>query len=907
MKPCPWCRREIPNWASICTHSDCGRPLDPQAVADSPASPPSSMPPSPSVATGPPPALPQTPQVPIDSQPPGPADSAAPPPPADQAAAPAGPSSAQAQRLAPPPPPPQGPPAAGAPPPGFETLAGEPIDLDLKLQLEGLQRRVRARRRQGLVLGNGAVAALVIALVFGAGYHLRSVFRYAALEPGETKLVRDQSDPDRLVLVYQPASRGRVGFLRGDTEPRTELLDHVTADQVGTAQRFLWRAGAMRPGDALRVTHRRGLSLRHVDLEVPPAEEMPPLGDGRIEGLVRDAADGEPVVGAEVRVVGTRLTTKTDARGRFEIRGAPTGPVPLEIAAPDFSTEQLERSLEPGGRCVVKVLLSRGMKAGRIRIELTWSDPSLDLDAHLRGPLPDGEQFHVYYHQMGDLRSREFVRLDADEASRGGPETITVLGVLPGTYHYFVHDYTHRDKPQDTALSRSGAEVVVRQAGQAHRFRAGHDRPGNTWNVCRIEVTRAGAEVQRVDSFEGTRVEALGLYAKRTREDRSRWIGHYGGSLRSEDAVAAGLAWLARHQAADGSWGDYSLGDGPRARCEKDAAPCTGPGDNFEMAQTGLALLAFQAGGHYHFNGRKYSELVRRGLDWMVEHQRPDGALVSDRPKEMHSLYHRYYMYDHGIAAFALAEACAVANDARRGVDARYVRAATRAVRFIEGQQHADGGWRYSDDPGLPGDSSVSGWQVLALKSAREAAILPIESCVAKTSSFFRHLEMDDRGRTWYLRPPRPRPPEFQTEATTAIGMLVRQFMFDEPDSEFVREAAGYLADYAEQSWRGRDLGPREKDFYLWYNGTLAMYQAGGRNWARWNAVVRDLVLRLQRIDGCTRGSWDPTSLWGEKGGRIYSTALAVLTLEVYYRYAGHEETLDWFEVTSTGDAKAAP
>ena len=37
---------------------------------------------------------------------------------------------------------------------------------------------------------------------------------------------------------------------------------------------------------------------------------------------------------------------------------------------------------------------------------------------------------------------------------------------------------------------------------------------------------------------------------------------------------------------------------------------------------------------------------------------------------------------------------------------------------------------------------------------------------------------------------------------------------------------------------------------------------------------------------GCARGSWPPTDQWGAHGGRIYSTALAVLTLEVYYRFA---------------------
>ena len=69
------------------------------------------------------------------------------------------------------------------------------------------------------------------------------------------------------------------------------------------------------------------------------------------------------------------------------------------------------------------------------------------------------------------------------------------------------------------------------------------------------------------------------------------------------------------------------------------------------------------------------------------------------------------------------------------------------------------------------------------------------------------------------------------------------------------------------------------------------MFQAGGKAWGdkawkRWNDCVRDTVVSLQKHKGCERGSWDPTDRWGDRGGRIYSTALAILTLEVYYRYA---------------------
>ena len=99
-----------------------------------------------------------------------------------------------------------------------------------------------------------------------------------------------------------------------------------------------------------------------------------------------------------------------------------------------------------------------------------------------------------------------------------------------------------------------------------------------------------------------------------------------GGTPASQAAVAAGLDWLARHQAEDGHWGPDCMG-GPQSRCEKGPA-CTVPGGDCRYAQTGLAILAFQAAGHFEFNERKYSKAVRQGLNWLVKHQTKDVLFV---------------------------------------------------------------------------------------------------------------------------------------------------------------------------------------------------------------------------------------------------------------------------------------
>ena len=289
------------------------------------------------------------------------------------------------------------------------------------------------------------------------------------------------------------------------------------------------------------------------------------------------------------------------------------------------------------------------------------------------------------------------------------------------------------------------------------------------------------------------------------------------------------------------------------------------------MAYTGLALLAFQAGGHYYFNEQKYSEVVRRGLEWLVEHQRKDDGL-----------YGQFNMYEHGIATFALADACATAVASQWDVDPRYRAAAEKAIRFIEIHQKQDGGWRYSPNRYETSDTSVSGWQVLALEAAKEAKIEISPNCLKNAVAYFKTCEIGDSGRTGYQGS------NLATEATTGVGMLVHAFLLGTPDDAWCRQGAEHLARLAEQEhWGKRQRG--FADYYLWYNCTLAMCQHGGEPWKRWNDVVRDHVLGLQNKDeqSCLRGSWDwQGDRWGGQGGRVYTTALATLMLEVYYRYS---------------------
>ncbi len=722
---------------------------------------------------------------------------------------------------------------------------------------------------------------LLTALCIG-GYWAATVLPFAAIE-SVPSIQRGAVDPDRLTFVYRPVSRGKIAFRRSGEDRDSELFDQVLKGDVRSAQSFEWRAEGVEPGDTIQVTYRDGLRLHFASIAVPELQRLATKGDAALRGQIVNAVSNQPVPGAAVRMAGGTQTTQTDEEGWFQLEELPEGNVPLEVTADGFTTERFERTLDAAAPQAIRVVLSPGLKEGQLRLVLTWGKEPADLDAHLEGPLPGGERFHVYFRQRGDLKSKEFVNLDVDDLNGEGPETITVLGVLPGEYRYYVHDYTNRNHPDANALARSGAEVKVYHSGQTHRFTPETSLAGNVWNVCTVGVTSDGAVVEKIDTIGQLDAGTLGLYAKRTQLNRAEWIGEFGGTPESEAAVAGGLEWLARHQVADGHWGPESLAGGNRSHCAD--ASCNGPGGPYEAAQTGLALLAFQAGGHYYFNDNTYSGVVRRGLDWLVACQRPDGGLVGTHLVDQQDSFHRYYMYEHGIAAFALGEACAVARASGQTPDPRYFQALRKAMAFLERMQHADGGWRYETDRALPSDTSVTGWQVLAIKTAQEAGVPVSDECSSRIGPFFDAHAVTSTGQTRY------KGDSTSSEATTGVGMLARQFLFDQANSPIVQKAAGFLADLAERSWGTERNHHEDPDYYLWYNCTLAMFYAGGDTWSRWNRLVRNAIIDLQRKDQCCRGSWDPDARWGSQGGRVYSTALATLCLEVYYRYSRQAES----------------
>jgi biopolymer transport protein ExbD len=342
-------------------------------------------------------------------------------------------------------------------------------------------------------------------------------------------------------------------------------------------------------------------------------------------------------------------------------------------------------------------------------------------------------------------------------------------------------------------------------------------------------------------------------------------------STQTEGAVDLGLGWLAKHQDPAGFWDC----DGYTAQCAHDK--CGGKGYSlFDPGVTGLALLAFLGAGETHKAGR-YQKTVKNGLKSLKQIQDPEGCFGKRTSNR--------FTFNHGIAALAMTEAYALTGSPL------FKQSSQSAIDFIIKCQNPHLGWRYGVQPG-DNDTTVTGWMVMALKSAKEAGGLRVPEAGFKgAKAWLDKATEPEYGKVGYSSrgtgPGRPQDimddfPADRSEALTAQGILCRIIMGENPaTSEMVKKGVD-LCLAVPPKWDETD---GSIDMYYWYFGSLALFQVGGEPWKAWNVAMKKAILPHQRKDGCAKGSWDPLGPWGREGGRVYATAMMTMCLEVYYRY----------------------
>ncbi len=358
---------------------------------------------------------------------------------------------------------------------------------------------------------------------------------------------------------------------------------------------------------------------------------------------------------------------------------------------------------------------------------------------------------------------------------------------------------------------------------------------------------------------------------------RGMAVTRYGGSDGSEAAVLKGLRWLKQNQNVGGknpgSWGSQ-----------------------YHAAMTGLALLAFLGHGETH-DSEEFQQAVREGLNYLAsvaEQSRKDGAGYMGTAR---------FEYQHPIAAYAICEDYALTRYG--GLQTM----AETAVSLIIRSQRPDGSWDYDYNTGPggvynlkhrpSGDSSIAAWNVQALVAAKNAGLqVPgLNEALARSRQWFHSIYYQQEKRFGYAVPDRG-----HSDALDGIGILCLQLLGDGHCAEVRQTLPGAL------NTETRFRMANANSTYAWYYVTQAMFHAGGRWWADWNARLRDQIVENQNPEG-----WWPmpgAAAWQDnmtarkvigKDTKVYHTTLMCLALEVYYRF------LPTYSITSTVAQRETP
>ncbi|MDA3960030.1 MAG: terpene cyclase/mutase family protein [Planctomycetota bacterium] len=299
---------------------------------------------------------------------------------------------------------------------------------------------------------------------------------------------------------------------------------------------------------------------------------------------------------------------------------------------------------------------------------------------------------------------------------------------------------------------------------------------------------------------------------------------------KAELAINRGLAYVARVQNKDGSWGN-----------------------KYQVTHTAMALLAFMVQGHVPGEGT-YGRSMDRGIDYLVSRSRAHNGYFADPSSAT--------MYQHCYATMALAEAW---GQAKRPELRPVVK---QAVDILLRSQYKDGRWGYEPKPKGHGDTSVTVCAVQALVSAKEAGIFVPDEVLEKAIKFTHKVQDPIEGHFGYTR-------RNDDESTyrTGAGNLILMLSGDRNSPQLQRGL------HALRDTPDKEFSKTRHYFMTHFYCVQACYQAGDKDIQHWYPKIAQHLVGKQKQDG----SWG-----GSDGGKIhpsFNTSVAILILGVPYRF----------------------
>ncbi len=315
-----------------------------------------------------------------------------------------------------------------------------------------------------------------------------------------------------------------------------------------------------------------------------------------------------------------------------------------------------------------------------------------------------------------------------------------------------------------------------------------------------------------------------------------------------EEAVDRGLAYLAKTQAADGSWAPEFAENRPAGG---------------HPVVTALAVMAFLSAGHVAGEG-PYAAHVERGIRFVLKSQQANGLFP--KPDSGYT-----EVYSHGICTLMLAEAAGM-TDAKLSVELkeRLEKAVKVTLKSQREEGRDAGGWRYQVI-GFDADLSVTGWQLLALRAARDLGCdIPAERIKLAVDYVKKCHDAKAGGFAYTIG-------GNVTPACTGTGILALELAGKEhhKSHELLRSGAYLLQNPVEAA--------KPHFFYGVYYTSQAMFQLGDNYWLQYRKKLHDLLLSANAPRA--NGAWYGKGFDDQEYGPAYATSMAILALTVEYRF----------------------
>ncbi len=701
-------------------------------------------------------------------------------------------------------------------------------------------------------------------LMFSLLVHLSCVFGLVAVNPPE-HLLTDNEDKIAVVIEKQIEIQSKL----------THADERVTLPNSGNTR--VWEKLPDAPNQELIRTSRSPTEIK--SSEGPPRTPGP-ITAPDIQVTEKSALPDQPDIRPELKQTGEKAAVRVEAvaplkiddptaESRAEVR-TPTLPPVKRTGSAATDSDLITRQLRPGS--IERPGVTLGATSPIVSQDYVPSVPSNTSKATEAAKTEGGPRRMVPAPSSVPFNQSDEPASATGQSSKGNPSgsptfsqlrTRVARGQETGGMDSF-----HPERKAQAPMPTTGNSVAVREGIRTELPNEGiTPRPSRP----NFDASKLGRRTTIPSIYEGRNLAR--------RRDVAR---KYGGTDASEKAVELSLRWLAMHQNPEGFWdadnfdlqcpdSDRCIGHAGLVKLDEEGNDRNYAGKHADTGVTALALLAFLGAGYTHEEGQ-YADQIDRTVGWLLRQQRNDGYLGGNAT-------HFEQMYCHAMATYALAEALSMQSDLSS--DSRLRQPLVRAVTYIIDNQNPDGGWRYVQPKasGLPpqsSDMSMFGWQLMALKSAEIAGIATPESTKAKMVLFLKDRSQGaSKGLAGYrIAAGQQLPP---TESMTAESLFCKQILGISRDNPACTEAVSYMLQ--------RPPRPSTHNIYYWYYGTLAMYQYGGSSWNEWNEHLRETLIAEQQTKGHKTGSWDPKPPWGPYGGRVFSTAISTLCLEVYYRF----------------------